>query len=94
MPFQFRYQQYISNFIRTGDPNSMAHFYTEKLIIDYTGNPVDDAQNGHVNWELWSENHHWLDVGKNANKEFEMQTEDPREAACALWDALDLFMTI
>lgn len=53
-----------------------------------------NAQEGHVNWELFSVNKQWLDVGKNASKEFAMQTEDPRATACALWNTIDLYMTI
>ena len=74
------YQNYISNFIRTGDPN------------DWTGSPnIGDlkSKNNKAKVKFTEWNGNWFKTGVN---KFSQQKNDPRSKRCNMLDKVDQYM--
>ena len=89
------YQNYLSNFIRTSDPNGKVNlFYGSALtnFLDWTGSPnVGDlkSKENMAKVKFTEYDGKWFKLGKN---KFEKQKKDPRNKKCNMFDKINQYM--
>ena len=95
------YQNYLSNFIRTGDPNGKVQKTLTSIqidqvqsrnVLDWTGSPnVGDlkSKDNMAKVKFTEYDGKWFKIGKN---NFEKQKKDPRNKKCNMFDKINQYM--